>query len=249
MSKYRFGNPTGSSTRAARHFTDREDARRFLQEAASDFDTISALRKWAYENGMRPRKNRDLLEQLSSRLVTGELVARTSRSATGLKSALTREKPERIISAKEILRESGIHYQRYQQSDSDIVISAANQLLGVYTKMDKFRKSESGYTGWESHHIVEKFDLDRLGIAEKFPNKNLQLTVLLPKTAHQKRINSILRSENPVKLSASVKELLISYRKAYELVGDYCGGGSDNIQRELMQIVSTTFKIAGVKMS
>lgn len=136
------------------------------------------------------------------------------------------------------------------RGQADVFITPANQLLGTYSKLSSFRglyRSAAGkldYTGWEVHHIVEHQDLDRLGIAKHFPPYKDQLCVLLPRSAHVDRINNILRNRNPTKLSASPQDLLSAYREAYELMGDYCGGGAIPIRRELMAVVTATFRAA-----
>jgi len=41
--------------------------------------------------------------------------------------------------------------------------------------------------------------------------------------------------------------LLEAYRSAYDLIGDYCGGGEKLIRHELVEIVKAIFRKAGIK--
>jgi hypothetical protein len=82
--------------------------------------------------------------------------------------------------------------------------------------------------------VVEYQDLERLGVAVKFPDYKEQLTVLLPEVAHIQRINSILRNQAPMRAVLKASDLLSAYVSAYSLMGDYCGGGEQKIRAELM---------------
>jgi hypothetical protein len=86
--------------------------------------------------------------------------------------------------------------------------------------------------------------LIRLGLANEFPRYEEQLCVLLPRSAHVDRINNILRNRNPTQFSATAGELLSAYREAYELVGNYSGGGESRVKSELLAIVQATFRLA-----
>ena len=73
------------------------------------------------------------------------------------------------------------------------------------------RYNTGEYRGWQAHHVVEKQDLGRLGVAHLFPPENDQLCVLLPERTHIGRINSVLRRQNPLGVQASARELLIPH--------------------------------------
>ncbi|HEX6013210.1 MAG TPA: hypothetical protein VFY87_15700, partial [Geminicoccaceae bacterium] len=90
-----------------------------------------------------------------------------------------------------------------------VVMTAANQLLGSYADLRRFQVTDitGEYRGWQAHHVVEKQDLDRLGVAHLFPPENDQLCVLLPERAHIGRINSVLRRQNPLGVQAGAREL------------------------------------------
>lgn len=147
-----------------------------------------------------------------------------------------------MITATQILQFSGVTCHVFK----NIYLTGGNQLIGTYDAMKKFQEATPDYFGWQAHHIVETVDLDRLDITGKFPGRGEQICVLLPERAHIGRINSILRYENPLRLSATSADLLPAYRRAYALMGNYCGGGEAMIREELMAIVTTTFKLAGV---
>ena len=91
-----------------------------------------------------------------------------------------------MILSHEVLRASGIHYYQHPKSTLIIKLSGADQILGTYSEMKQFRDANPDYSGWHAHHIVEKVDLERLGIKKKFPDGEDQLTVLLPERARGK---------------------------------------------------------------
>jgi hypothetical protein len=74
------------------------------------------------------------------------------------------------------------------------------------------------------------------------PPRDRQVCVLLPERAHRGRINSRLRTVLPIDTTISVDDLIEAYDDAYWVVGDYCGGGSLLIRRELVAIVKTVLK-------
>ena len=116
-----------------------------------------------------------------------------------------------------------------------IYLTTALQLVGTHKDTKSLRSrlatNHSDYSTWESHHVLEKHDLDRLGIRPLFPDKEMQFCVLIPYSAHQKRVNSVLRTENPVKYQANAKDLLRGYCEAYELIDDYTGAGASRIRK------------------
>ncbi|MBN9562615.1 MAG: hypothetical protein J0H14_18090 [Alphaproteobacteria bacterium] len=129
----------------------------------------------------------------------------------------------------------------------DVFLTDANQLIGTFENLDKFRTFEKEhYKGWHRHHVVEADDLDRLGVITSAPRYEDQLCVLLPEAAHARRINSILRRANPTKWQASRGELRRAYADAYAVMGDYCGGGEAQIRAELLAIVDAEFQKLGI---
>jgi hypothetical protein len=152
-----------------------------------------------------------------------------------------------MTTALQILRASGVRFQPFSNSaGAEVYLTEGLQLVGSYGALKDFRQRSPDYSGWQAHHIVEIVDLERLGVTSRFPGIDGQICVLIPERAHIGRVNSILRRENPLHLSATARELLTAYRSAYSLIGDYCGGGAGKIRRELMAIVGAVFAMAGV---
>ena len=160
------------------------------------------------------------------------------------------------VYVSEILRLAGVSVSAYASRNSSgivigtstgVMLSQANQLLGTFADLKRFQRSAGGkaYIGWQAHHIVEKQDLDRLGVGDRFPRGDDQLCVLLPERAHIGRINSILRNQAPIGVHVAPADLKAAYSTAYCLIDDYSGGGAMAIRRELMAIVNSTFKRAG----
>jgi hypothetical protein len=146
-----------------------------------------------------------------------------------------------------ILKESRVRYREYRcNSRSPIWLTSANQLMASYSALTRFAAVDKHYTGWHAHHVVEAQDLERFGVAGKFPPYQEQLAVLLPQAAHVKRVNSVLRNQAPVGARMETGDLLIAYAAAYALMGNYCGGGETNIRAELMAIARATFQRAGL---
>jgi len=148
---------------------------------------------------------------------------------------------------KGILDEARIQTERYKcNSPSTIWLTAAHQLIASYSVLTRFAETDQHYRGWHAHHVFEYQDLERLGVAAKFPPYNEQLTVLLPRAAHVKRINSDLRIQAPMGAVMKAQELVSAYASAYSLMGDYCGGGEVKIRTELLAVVKTTLRRAGL---
>jgi hypothetical protein len=127
-----------------------------------------------------------------------------------------------------------------------IWLTAGNQLISSYKALARFATVDRHYSGWHAHHVVEAQDLERLGITAKFPAYPDQLTVLLPQAAHITRINSVLRNQAPKNAVMTHQHLLIAYAAAYALMGNYCGGGEQRVQAELMAIARAMFRHAGL---
>lgn len=160
---------------------------------------------------------------------------------------------------REILTSAHVGFENFTPPSGNlrpagVYITSANQLLGTFGNLERFQRSEKAYFGWHKHHIVEKQDLDRLGIGGLFPPEQDQICVLLPERAHVGRINSLLRRENPQGLhhplgvNALARAFLQGYKSAYDLIGDYCGGGERSIRQELMAIVAAIFRRGGLKL-
>jgi len=147
----------------------------------------------------------------------------------------------------QILQSASVRSQDYPRAPRQgVFLTAANQLIGSYNALTRFRATHPAYTGWEAHHIVEARDLDRLGIARQFPVYEEQISVLIPKAAHADRINSILNRHNPAGMVVNTQFLKQAYKDAYSVIGDYCGGGEKPIRDELMSIVAAVFRAGGV---
>ena len=152
-----------------------------------------------------------------------------------------------MYSIPQILASAGINYEDYPAARGrGIFLTKGNQLVGTYANLKRYQGSSPHYLGWDSHHIVEDQDLARLGVQGRCPPYEQQVCVLLPKTAHAKRVNSVLRNQNPTNVSATVTDLKRAYRDAYSIIGDYCGGGEMVIRTELLAIVSAVFRSVGL---
>ena len=148
---------------------------------------------------------------------------------------------------KKILEEARVHHERYKcNSPMPIWLTAANQIVASYDTLTRFAQADKRYRGWHAHHVVEYQDLERLGVATNFPHYKEHLSVLLPQAAHIQRINSVLRNQAPMHAVLKVPELLSAYESAYSLMGDYCGGGAQNIKAELIAIAKATLHQAGL---
>jgi hypothetical protein len=146
-----------------------------------------------------------------------------------------------------ILQESRVRYREYRShSPSPIWLTSANQLMASYKVLARFAIIDRHYAGWRAHHVVEKEDLERLGVASRFPGYEEQLTVLLPQVAQIRRINSIMRNQASMGAALPAQALLTTYASAYSLMGNYSGGGEEKIRTELMSVARAIFRRAGV---
>jgi hypothetical protein len=149
-----------------------------------------------------------------------------------------------MIAPKQILDVARIQHEPYQGSDGyEVYLTAGNQLVGTHRMLSEFRSQSKYYKGWQSHHILETQDLERLHIAQLAPDRDNQFCVLLPERAHIGRINSVLRRQAPIGTVLSPRSLLGAYKDAYGLVGDYCAGGERAIRQELVSIVEASLKL------
>jgi hypothetical protein len=146
-----------------------------------------------------------------------------------------------------LLMSAGVKYENHPQCPGmGVFLSAGNQLMGTYSDLQRFRPSSPDYFRWDAHHIVEAQDLDRLGLQDRFPPFARQVCVLLPNTAHSRRLNSVFRRQNPSGLQVTVTDLKHAYREAYWLLGDYSGGGERLIRDELVNVVLAVFRSTGL---
>src|SRR5262245_43430578 len=135
-------------------------------------------------------------------------------------------------------------WQRYSNwQHNGIILTPAHQLIGTYHDLNTGRPSDGSYKGWQAHHVLEARELVRLGITDQFPAYPLQPCVLLPKEAHE-RINSVLQRSAPAGMILKPNDLVDAYADAYQLVGDYCGGGEHAIRDELIKIVRVELEMA-----
>jgi hypothetical protein len=147
-----------------------------------------------------------------------------------------------------ILKDSRVPYREYRcNSPAPIWLTSGNQLMSSYRALSRFATVDRHYRGWHAHHVVEAQDLERLGVAAKFPPYEEQLTVLLPHAAHIQRVNSVLRNQAPKYAVMPTADLLAAYAAAYSLMGNYCGGGERRIQAELMAITRAILRHAGLQ--
>lgn len=149
--------------------------------------------------------------------------------------------------AESILHDARVCYREYRcNSPLPIWLTSGNQLMSSYRGLTRFATVDRHYAGWHAHHVVEAQDLERLGVAGRFPPYYDQLTVLLPQAAHIQRVNSVMRNQAPMAAAMPPTDLLAAYGAAYALMGNYCGGGEQRIQTELMAIVRATLRRAGL---
>lgn len=119
-----------------------------------------------------------------------------------------------------------------------VFLTEGGQLVGSHDSLLAFRRNhKDAYSKWDSHHIVEEVHLRNLG--RRYSSRGALPAVLIPKAAHSKRINSILRRADCLSLSA--RSLYSNYYvEAYELLGAYTGTATEaKIQAELLAIVRT----------
>jgi hypothetical protein len=130
-------------------------------------------------------------------------------------------------------------------------LTSGNQLMASYKVLTRFAIVDKHYAGWHAHHVVEPQDLERMGVASRFPPYEEQAAVLLPQAAHIRSINSVLRNQGPMGAVAPngavmpAPDLLIAYASAYSLMGNYSGGGEEKIKAELMAITRAIIRRAG----
>jgi hypothetical protein len=131
-----------------------------------------------------------------------------------------------------------------------VYLSSANQLLGSYSALERYRSLESRHYGrrgrepaWEAHHIFEDRELDYLGVRAKFPVREHCLCVLIPKPAHI-RINTVFVAHT--RRFQDINGILQGYRLAHSILGNYSGAPPGAVAAELDQIIRAAFRSAGL---
>ncbi len=148
-----------------------------------------------------------------------------------------------MITVTDILDKSAVNYEPFDQVGGlPVFLTAGNQLIAAYKFFEAVKQSVKGYRGWHAHHVFETQDLERMHVTTIAPVRDDQLCVLLPERAHIGRINSVLRRQAPKGAVLSPRALLDAYKEAYDLMGDYCGGGELIVRRELVSLVEGTLK-------
>jgi hypothetical protein len=160
-----------------------------------------------------------------------------------------------MITVDRIVRDAGILDQRektpfWELGPQHVFVSKANQLLGTYDALTRFRSHNYKHYGatddrrsWEAHHIFEDRELDYLAVREKFPPKNECLCVLIPRAAHQ-RINTIFEAHT--RRFHDIQGILQGYRLAHSTLGDYSGSSAGSVAGELDKVIRTAFRLAGL---
>lgn len=143
-----------------------------------------------------------------------------------------------------VLRDAAVWHEAFHRTTDTIWLTRANQLISTYDSLTRFAEGDDCYRGWHAHHIVERQDLARIGALANYPIYEKQVCVLLPRSGHEKRLNSILAHHRQF-IAHSPSDLLPAYYEAYELIGDYCEGGEDTIKAELISIVKALLARAG----
>jgi hypothetical protein len=123
-----------------------------------------------------------------------------------------------ILAASGLLRSCE---RKWTIGNHTVYLSPANQLLGSYLSLERYRSHESGHyvsrgraPAWEAHHIVEDRELDYLGVRAKFPVREQCLCVLIPKPAHI-RINTVFEAHT--RRFRDVTGILEGYRLAHSV--------------------------------
>ncbi len=115
-----------------------------------------------------------------------------------------------------------------------IYLTPALQLIGAYRSFKGFAQNQSGYKGWEAHHIFEGSEASSSG--GRYPIYDEQLCVLLPNYSHRSIVSPHLSSWRHLLLTR--REIIDKYRDVYEDIGEYCGGSQKDITRELVALLT-----------
>lgn len=92
MPRYTFFTRSDRVSSKFQRFSDKDEARRFLHNATSDFDTLNDLRLWANDQGFLRRDDTDLVDYAAAYLVFGDLrVARYPLKLSEISSGGTTE--------------------------------------------------------------------------------------------------------------------------------------------------------------
>ena len=72
-----------------------------------------------------------------------------------------------MFTVTDVLLTAGVKFSVYAgRVAGNVYITHANQLIGSYKDLEIFRTSDSNYSGWHVHHVVEDDDLYRLGVSK-----------------------------------------------------------------------------------
>ena len=152
-----------------------------------------------------------------------------------------------MYTIQDILAAAAVPTGAHTANGVTVRMTAGNQVVDTYAQLLRFvaanpdYQANAGEKAWEVHHIFEALDVQRIAAVPFSPAYEQQICVLLPRRAHH-RINSLLRRENPTKLTATAAELTAAYRGAYANVGNYCGSSEGAIAGELTAIAGAVMK-------
>ena len=162
-----------------------------------------------------------------------------------------------MITVEQVLHLSAVPHENAPRSGptrgaryTDVYLSEANQLLGTYRALRRYRDDHYEFYGanrsqktWEAHHVLEDRSLDYLQIRSKFPDKEKGLCVLIPVAAHH-RINSIFIEHT--RQFSDVRHVLEGYRLAHSVLGNYSGARPGAVALELDKLLRAAFRCAGL---
>lgn len=142
---------------------------------------------------------------------------------------------------QQLLSKAGIRFQKFPYGPAGgVFLTAANQLAGSYTDLQRLRAASRDYLQWQPLPVVDPRDLERLGAARVWLPPEQQACVLLPERAQ------LLLRRPPAAGPATPDEVRRAYGDAYARLGNYCGGGVAAIRQELLAIAGAAFRLAGV---
>ncbi|HEY3518440.1 MAG TPA: hypothetical protein VGL98_15430 [Gammaproteobacteria bacterium] len=160
-----------------------------------------------------------------------------------------------MLTVDAILTAAGLLHaseKKWAAGNHVVYLSPANQLLGSYSALERYRSHESRHYGsrgrepaWEAHHIFETRELDYLGVQAKFPDRAQCLCVLIPKPAHI-RINTVFAGHT--RQFKDIQGILQGYRLAHSILGNYSGAPPGAVATELDQIIRAAFRSAGLSV-
>ena len=139
---------------------------------------------------------------------------------------------------QQLLAKAGIRFQKFPYGQAGgVFLTAANQLVGSHTDLQRLRAANRDYLQWQPQPVVDARDLEHLGAAKVWQPPEQQLCVLLPE-----RAQGVLRRPSGPR-PTSPDEVRRVYADGVARVGNYCGGGEAAIRQELMALVNATFRL------